>query len=57
MTLKEQLEAQGFVSAHPITGSGDFVLQDDSDVRGPYIREWRSAKPCPFPELLREPKA
>lgn len=33
----------------------DCILQDDGDGNGPYIREWRSATPCPYPELVRAP--
>jgi hypothetical protein len=57
MSLAQQLRDLGFTPVHPITDEGDFVLQDDSDGHGPYIREWRSEEPCPFPELLREPHA
>lgn len=49
MSLSKQLMALGFV---PLV---DFIVQDDSDGRGAYIRQWLSAQPCPFPELIREP--
>ena len=45
-----------FVPFNRVTGEGDFVAQDDSDGEGPYIRDWKSATPCPYPELIREPK-
>lgn len=52
--LVDELIARGFHASTPLQ-PGDFVLQDDSDGEGPYIREWLSAQPCPFPELIREP--
>jgi len=55
LTLHEKLAALGFFVCDVITGEGDYILQDDSDGRGPYIRRWRSDQPCPFPDLLREP--
>lgn len=54
--LIDDLSALGFSAGTP-QEPGDFVLQDDSDGNGPYIREWLSAEPCPFPELIREPHA
>lgn len=47
--LAEQLIALGFRCLD------DFVCQDDSDGRGPYIREWKSDQLCPFPEAVRAP--
>jgi hypothetical protein len=54
-TLHEKLDRLGFVVCNVVTGKGDYVLQDDSDGRGVYIRHWRSARPCPFPTDFREP--
>jgi len=56
-TLLERLTALGFTPCNPITGEGDFVLQDDCDGRPAYIREWKSASPCPETGLAkpREP--
>jgi hypothetical protein len=47
-SLAQRLRALGFAS-------GDYLLQDDSDGRGPYIRNWYSSKPCPFPDEQRDP--
>lgn len=47
----EALIAQGFAPDRPLE-QGDFRWQDDGD--GPFIAAWRSAQPCPFPELVRE---
>jgi len=55
LSLVSDLEALGFFAASFSLQGGDFVLQDDSDGSGLYIREWLSAQPCPFPDLLREP--
>lgn len=52
--LIDNLIALGFSAGSP-TQAGDFVLQDDSDGAGPYIREWLSEQPCPFPEMIRAP--
>ena len=37
---------------------GVIVLQDDSDGKGPYIREWNYSEPLPaqFSNLLRLPE-
>jgi len=55
--IAAELRKLGFVSATPPfeKGDGDFAVFDDSDGNGPYIRYWLSDKPCPFPELQREP--
>jgi hypothetical protein len=29
------------------TGKGDFVCQDDSDGKGPFLKEWKSKHPVP----------
>lgn len=47
MTAKELVDL-GFVKGTPAQ-KGDFLIQDDSDGKGPYIREWYSKKPCPYP--------
>lgn len=57
MSLYQTLIDLGFRQDSPGDADGDFLLQDDSDGAGPYIKVWRSAQPCPFPELLREQNA
>lgn len=52
MSLFDDLSALGFVPCNAL-GEGDFELQDDG--AGPYIRAWKSKKPCPMPKLVREP--
>lgn len=54
MNLAAQLRELGF-RAQILDDDGDFVLRDDNDGKGPYIERWLSEKPCPFPELIREP--
>jgi len=55
--LGAQLKALGFKFTHKPDdpGDADFSVFDDSDGRGPYIRYWFSAQPCPFPEYQRDP--
>lgn len=55
--IDQQLKAKGFTCGDPLMPkpTDDYYLQDDSDGLGPYIRRWVSAKPCPFPEFVREP--
>lgn len=57
MSLAQSLRDLGFTPVNLITGEGDFLLQDDSDGLGPYIREWLSKDECPYPELLKKPVA
>jgi len=57
MSLAQTLRNLGFTPKNFITGEGDFLLQDDSDGSGPYIREWLSKDKCPYPELLKKPEA
>lgn len=55
VSLSQRLRDLGFVPTPGFPKPGDFVLQNDGDGRGTYIREWLSEEPCPFPELIREP--
>lgn len=48
--IAKQLENMGFTSLV------DFECQDDSDGRGPYIRNWMSKTPCPLAEKISEPQ-
>ena len=55
LSLNQKLMAAGFQPCKIGEPGGDYTLQDDSDGRGPYIREWLSKAKCPFPELVRKP--
>lgn len=50
--LGTALKALGYEPCDPLTQQGDFVLQDDSNGEGPYIKIWREDLPQPDPATL-----
>ena len=45
------------LSFSPLFGDGTIWLQDDSDGKGAYIREWNYSKPIPEGLTLGKPSA
>lgn len=54
--MHKQLQDQGFKPCDHTGRNGNYELWDDSDGKGPYIKEWKSDKRCPFPEKLYKPE-
>lgn len=50
INLVEELTLLGFNLAGAFP---DAFIVDDNDGGGPYIKQWNSKLPCPFPEYIR----